>query len=99
MRIGYPVYSLWFTYSQRLLNYLAFQSFDFEPICWRLFQKRVIRFNTDIYIIIFTPFIGPDSKKKVSGGLKCKNKCVHVVDNFKTDIITQIRAKVFNFSK
>lgn len=29
---SYPVYALWFTSSQRLLNYLAFQSFKFESL-------------------------------------------------------------------
>jgi hypothetical protein len=33
---------------------------SFREILW---NKRVIRFNTDIYIIIFTPFIGSDYKK------------------------------------
>jgi hypothetical protein len=28
---GYPVYVLWITSSQRLLNYLTFQSFDYGP--------------------------------------------------------------------
>jgi len=27
---AYPVKALWFYFSQRLFNYLAFQSFDFE---------------------------------------------------------------------
>jgi len=35
-----------------LLNYLAFQFFDFERTWWRLFQKRVVRTNFDIYVCI-----------------------------------------------
>ena len=38
---GYSVYALWFSSSQRPLNYLAFQSFNFERTWWRLLQKRV----------------------------------------------------------
>ena len=38
---------------QTLLNYLAFQSFDFERIWWMLFQKRVLRYKFDIYVFIF----------------------------------------------
>ena len=34
---------------QRLLNYLAFQSFVFEHTWWRLVQKRVVRTKFDIY--------------------------------------------------
>ena len=37
----------------KTLNYLAFQSFDFERTRWRLFQKRVVRTKFDIYVIIF----------------------------------------------
>jgi hypothetical protein len=32
------------------LNYLAFQSFDFENIRWRLFQKCVMHAKLDIYV-------------------------------------------------
>ena len=38
---------------QTLLNYLAFQSFDFERIWIRLFQKRVLRYKFNIYVFIF----------------------------------------------
>jgi hypothetical protein len=31
------------------INYLAFQSLDFECTWWRLFQKRVVHTNFDIY--------------------------------------------------
>ena len=34
------------------LNYLAFQSFDFQCTWWRLFQKRVMRTKFDIYVFI-----------------------------------------------
>ena len=33
-----------------LLNYLAFQSFDFKRTWWKLFQKRVVRTKFDIYV-------------------------------------------------
>ena len=33
----------------KTLNYLAFQSFDFERTWWRLIQKRVVRTKFDIY--------------------------------------------------
>ena len=33
-----------------LLNYLAFQSLDFERTWWKLFQKRVVRTKLDIYV-------------------------------------------------
>jgi len=36
----------------KALNYLAFQSFDFERTWWRLFQKRVVRTKYDIYVFI-----------------------------------------------
>ena len=36
----------------KLLNYLAFQSFDFERTWWRLFQKDVVRTKFDIYVFI-----------------------------------------------
>ena len=34
----------------KILNYLAFQSFDLECIWWRLFQKRAVCTRLDIYI-------------------------------------------------
>jgi hypothetical protein len=34
------------------LNYLSFQSFDFERTWWRLFQKRVVRTKFNIYVFI-----------------------------------------------
>ena len=40
------------TRSQRLLNYLAFQSFDVERIRGRLFKRRVVRTKFNIYVFI-----------------------------------------------
>jgi hypothetical protein len=37
-------------YSQRLLNYLAFQFFDYERAWWRLFQKHFVYTKLDIYV-------------------------------------------------
>jgi hypothetical protein len=34
------------------MNYLAFQSFDFERTWWRSFQKRFVRTKFDIYVFI-----------------------------------------------
>ena len=39
-------------YCSQNLNYLAFQSFDFERTSWSLFQKRVVRNTFDIYVFI-----------------------------------------------
>jgi len=36
----------------KTLNFLAFQSFDFESTWWKLFQKRVVRTKFDIYVFI-----------------------------------------------
>jgi hypothetical protein len=38
----------------KTLSYFAFQSFDFERTWWRFFQKRVLRTNLDIYVLIPT---------------------------------------------
>ena len=38
--------------SRQDLNYLAFQSLDFERTWWRLLQKRVVRTKLDIYVFI-----------------------------------------------
>ena len=38
--------------SPKTLNYLAFQSFDFERTWWRLFQKRVERTRFDMYVFM-----------------------------------------------
>ena len=45
--MSYPVYVLWFIYSQSILYYLTFQSFDYEPT-----YKRVVRTNFDISAFI-----------------------------------------------
>ena len=37
--------------------YLAFQSFDFVRTWWRLFQKRVVLTNFDIYVFIIQTYI------------------------------------------
>ena len=42
----------WFYISQICFNYLSFQPFDFEHTWWRLFQKRVVRIQFDIYVFI-----------------------------------------------
>ena len=49
---AYPVYALWCSYSHKLLNYLAFKSFDHERTWWRLIQKRVVCTKIDIYVFI-----------------------------------------------
>ena len=38
--------------SQTLLNYLAFQYFYIELTRWRLFQKRIARIKSEIYVFI-----------------------------------------------
>ena len=40
-----------------LLNYLVFQSFDFELTWWMQFQKRVVRTKLDIYLFSICHFI------------------------------------------
>ena len=44
--------ALLFSCSQRILNYLALQSFDIQRTCtwWMLFQKSVVDTKLDIYI-------------------------------------------------
>ena len=41
----------WFTCSQRLLNYVSYQSLACERT-WRVFQKHVVRTKLDIYVLI-----------------------------------------------
>jgi hypothetical protein len=41
----------------KTLNYLAFQSFDFERTWWRLFQKRDVRTKFDIYVFFFIDYV------------------------------------------
>jgi len=43
-------WGLWFSCSQILLNYLVFQSFDYDLTWWRFIQKRVVRTKFDIYL-------------------------------------------------
>ena len=47
---------LWFSCSQRLVDYWTFQSFDFERTWWWLFQKPVVHTKFDIYVFIFRHF-------------------------------------------
>jgi hypothetical protein len=53
-KINQNSYYISYTYfcSQTLVNYLAFQSFDFERTWWRLFQKSVVYSEFDIYVFI-----------------------------------------------
>jgi hypothetical protein len=46
-RRGHDRIVVWFI-APKTLNYLAFQSFDFERTWWRLLQKRVVRSKFDI---------------------------------------------------
>ena len=53
--------------THKTLNYLAFQSLDFERTWWRLFQKRVVRAKLDIYgFIIITGSIPSSSSSSSS---------------------------------
>ena len=57
MPFGFIAPSCWLSHlfgfiAPTILNYLAFQSFDFEHTWWRLFQKRVVRTRFDIYVFI-----------------------------------------------
>jgi len=36
----------------KTLNYLAFQTFDFDRTWWRLYQKVVVYVKFDIYVFI-----------------------------------------------
>jgi hypothetical protein len=58
---------VWF-HSSQTLNYLAFQSFDFERTWWRLFQKRVVRskFNIHVFISLTVTEIKISNKSVVS---------------------------------
>ena len=46
---SYPIFSF---IALKTLNYLTFQSFDFECTWWRLFQKHVVRIKFDIYVLL-----------------------------------------------
>ena len=57
MPFGFIAPSCWLSHlfgfiAPTILNYLAFQSFDFEHTWWRLFQKRVVRTRFDICVFI-----------------------------------------------
>ena len=51
---SYSVHVLWFSWSERLLNHLAFKYFFFERIWWRLFHKHVMCTKFDIYAFLFS---------------------------------------------
>ena len=53
--VGYLVKILQFSGSQRISNYLTFQSVDFERIRGWSFQKRLVCTNFDIYV--FTSYL------------------------------------------
>jgi len=48
----YPVNRPFGLLAPKTLNYLAFQSLDFERTWWRLLQKRVVCTKFDIYVFI-----------------------------------------------
>jgi hypothetical protein len=54
--VGYLVKILQFSGSQRISNYLTFQSVDFERIRGWSFQKRVVRPKFDIYVLLAITF-------------------------------------------
>ena len=45
-------WALWFSCSQRLLNYLVFKYFCYKNTWWGLFHKRVAHTKFDIYVLI-----------------------------------------------
>jgi hypothetical protein len=47
-----------FITQKHLLNSCAFQYFNFVCTWWRLFQKSVLRFKCDIYLLIYQFFFG-----------------------------------------
>jgi hypothetical protein len=51
VEFGYTVKALWFI-TPKTLNFLAFQSFDFECTWWRLFEEGVMHTKFDIYSFI-----------------------------------------------
>ena len=55
-RVGYLVWVLWLTCFRRLLHLLSSQSFDYERIWWKLFQKRVVCIKLDINVFIISLF-------------------------------------------
>ena len=58
----YPVYALWFTYSQWLLIYFAF---DFERIWLKLLQKWIVRNKLDIYVFVIKQALLPRTRDTV----------------------------------
>ena len=51
--IGLTNCAIRFTCSERLSNYLDFQSVDYERIWWEPFQKWVVRAKLYIYVLIY----------------------------------------------
>jgi hypothetical protein len=58
----YPVYALWFTYSQWLLIYFAF---DFERTWLKLLQKWIVRTKLDIYVFVIKQALLPRTRDTV----------------------------------
>ena len=49
----FEIQSIFWSYCcQRLLNYLAFQSFGFERVWWNLFHESFVRTKLDVYLFI-----------------------------------------------
>lgn len=78
--------SLWFSSFQRLMHYLAFKSFDFEPTGRRSFQKRVmhtlilnryLRFICSVKLISFCSWIRDLSHATVSFEYSLAIYCQH----------------------
>jgi uncharacterized integral membrane protein len=70
------VYALWFHFSQTLLNYLAFQSFNLERTWWSLSQKRVVRTKFNINVFFFIAISG---SVPLLGGLLVPEVITHSV--------------------
>ena len=56
LKLNQPILAILFRpvgfIAHKTSNYMAFQSFIFERIWWRVFQKRVVRAKFDIYAFI-----------------------------------------------
>jgi hypothetical protein len=49
----FEIQSIFWSYCcQRLLNYLAFQSFGFERVWWNFFHESFVRTKLDVYLFI-----------------------------------------------
>ena len=48
----YSYQEILFSYSQRLLSYLAFEASDVVQTWWRVFGKHVVRTKLDIYVFV-----------------------------------------------